>query len=578
MGKPAENKGVIFAGMVLFLAFLLPNHYSPWLSFHQELGVAIAFVPLIISACVLQKKISLLTIGVMFLAVMPWIQEMFGQLYFSGDAWMHSLYILGFALAVHAGCWVVSRPNPQNSDPLERFMGVWLGITLAGIVSVGIAGHQWLLLRKLGVFIADLPPGGRPFANLAQPNHLATLLLLSITGVMFMWEGRKLTALTALVATFVLIFGLVMTGSRFIWLTIMWLVPAYCFLRRRCKFRTTPATFIILIIIYVVLSLAWPSINRGLHLDVDVISSVERLAKSDSRLTLWYSMIDALGRSPWVGYGWGQIGLAQTVTALDHPSTNSFFESSHNLVLDLALWNGIPIALVVVFGAVFWFVHQLRRSSSPLTAVTLMALGSITCHAMVEFPLHYAYFLLPAGFMIGGISGLSSKGLGLLSFGNGLRLRAGMWCVGGVVFSVFVMTVKEYLPYEENWRAMRFKELGIGNMQRVEPPPVYLLTQLRELMSSTQRSPALGMTAEEVELTKNVSERYAYPSSMFRYALVQALNNDPHGAEDTLLRICKMHTKNTCSDAQRQWKAEVERYRFEANLVSFPDLPSGFFR
>ena len=52
------------------------------------------------------------------------------------------------------------------------------------------------------------------------------------------------------------------------------------------------------------------------------------------------SMIDAIGRSPWAGYGWGQIGVAQTATALDYPATHEFFDSSHNLLIDLALWAG----------------------------------------------------------------------------------------------------------------------------------------------------------------------------------------------------------------------------------------------
>ena len=41
--------------------------------------------------------------------------------------------------------------------------------------SVGLALLQWLSIGLGGLWVAAIPPGARPFANLGQPNQLAML-------------------------------------------------------------------------------------------------------------------------------------------------------------------------------------------------------------------------------------------------------------------------------------------------------------------------------------------------------------------------------------------------------------------
>lgn len=568
-----RDRSVVWLGVALCLAFVLPNHYSPWVSFHQEFAAAVAFVPLLAWASFQRHTSPALARGATALAFVPLAQLIFGHLYFSGDAWMSILYLLGFALSVYAGSCAVQQASETVDARLTRLTAVWVGLLLAALVSVALAAHQWLGLARLGLFIVDLPPDGRPFANLAQPNQLATLLLLGIAGLMFVWESGRSRAITTLAAVVLLVFGLAMTGSRSVLLTIVWLVPAYAALRRRCALRTTPSAFAFVLATYLVLSLSWRPLNDVLLLSEDASGALDRMLAPGIRSVYWTSMIDAIGRAPWAGYGWGQIGVAQTATALDYAATQAFFDSSHNLILDVALWSGVPVALVVSLGLALWFGVQVRSCATALSWVTLVAVAIVFTHAMVEYPLRYSYFLLPVGLWMGSLSGVSGPPLRMCSHPRRgapvvLRPLAAM-----ALLLMFVAVVAEYFPYEEDWRGIRFREARIGSQPPTDPPPHLLLTNLHELVVFARLAPQVKMSPQQLESMRKVSERYAYGSIMYRYALAQALNHDHKGAQLTLARICKMHTVSMCISARRDWALMAESVYPQLASVSFP-VPS----
>lgn len=575
MGKPTKDKAVIWAGALSSLAYLLPNHYSPWLSFHQELGVALAFAPLLLwGALQYRSPLPSLALGSAALAIVPMLQWAFGVLYFSGDAWMSALYVLALALAIHTGgALVVSEVSGTTKGLLARLEPIWGGLAIASLISVAIAAHQWLVLERFAIFVVDMPPSGRPFANLAQPNQLATLLLLGIAGLMFLWESEQLRPAAALSAAALLVFGLVMTGSRSVVLTVFGLVLFYTLMRKRCQLRTTPGAFALIVGLYVVLSVYWSALNEALMLAQDANTALNRMSVPGVRTLYWASMVNAISRAPWVGYGWGQIGVAQTATALDYAATHSFFDSAHNLFLDLALWNGLPVTLIFSLGLLLWFAWQARRCTDPQGWVTLSAICMVLSHAMVEYPLNYAYFLLPVGLWIGALSAAQPSPPDRLV---AQWLRWSRYAVPGVaigVLALFVAVVVEYVPYEEDWRRMRFREAHVGDPTIEEPSPAKLLTHLHALMRFTRTPPSADMSPQELERMRQVSERYAYPSSMFRYAQAQALNGAAQGAQQTLRRLCKMQTQDACVDARNRWKEIGAQSQPSMRDVPFPDNP-----
>ena len=104
----------IFASLVLPLAYVLPNHYLPWATFHADLVAAGALIPLMLWALWQRGPIPALASSIALLSFVPLIQVAFGQISFAGDGWMAWLYLMGFSFAVLAGARFVQRVNTSG--------------------------------------------------------------------------------------------------------------------------------------------------------------------------------------------------------------------------------------------------------------------------------------------------------------------------------------------------------------------------------------------------------------------------------------------------------------------------------
>ena len=74
-------------------------------------------------------------------------------------------------------------------------------------------------------------------------------------------------------------------------------------------------------------------------------------------------MLDAISRAPWLGYGWNEMSVAQSLVAPDHPAVREMVDHSHNMLLDLMVWNGVPLGLLMFGVFVWWFWRHLRACS-----------------------------------------------------------------------------------------------------------------------------------------------------------------------------------------------------------------------
>lgn len=559
-------RALFFLSVVLMVAYLLPNHYVPWLSFHQELLAAIAFIPLVTWSLVKSKKAPPLVLGAFFLSLIPLIQLFVGEIYFSGDAWISWLYIFGFALAAWAGT-AISYDDGNDFKLAKEIFLIFFCILFASLASIAIALHQWLGVEALGLFVVDLQAGARPYANLAQANHLATLLLVGIVSVIFLYENNQIRGVVASASALLLILGMVMTQSRTVLLAgaVTWV--AFFAMGRRVKLKMSWGPLAGASAFFLICSLFWPKIN-----DLLLLPSTSSLAGrlgQDLRVTLWASMLDAMGRSPWVGYGWNQVSLAQQATVLDHPATHWFFNSSHNIFLDLALWAGLPVALMVLVGLMWWFVQRIRYAKTPSDWCLLLAVSFIFSHAMVEYPLSYAYFLLPIGLMMGAMERTipASKRDGFY-FSVGVPLRI-MGAVATLV--VLILVVLDYFPIEQQWRDIRFNQVGIGaaSLKKLEQP--YILNQLSEDARLATVPATRAMSADQLEWMRKVSGRFAWAASSFKYAQALALNGEPEAATVILSKLCKIQPPATCRSAIKEWGRLASGEYPELQRVTMPD-------
>ncbi len=557
------NKTVaVSASAVLLIAWLLPNHYFPWTSFSQDYSAFIALLLLLLALTVRRAAPSVaaplmasLTIA---LACVPIGQTLSGLTYLPGDGWLAAIYLTGFALAWICGYSIV---NISNASALAIPLA-WLFL-MAAITATAIAAYQWLGLEDLGIFAADLRAGQRPMGNLGQPNNHATLLCLGLAATLYLFSIKKLGLATTLLLATYLITGIAMAQSRTSWLCAIFLL-AWWGWKGRSVTRIGGIAILAGLCFYAVLVWFWPDITAAFD---SVAHGRQRAAEVGVRGLLWTQLLDAATRSPWLGYGWNQVSVAQIAVAAEYPQT-VLVEHSHNLFIDLLIWNGIPLGLLLILGICTWGFTRLKNTRTPESWFAMLAIGFLFIHGMLEFPLEYAYFLLPLGLLIGLVDADQSARVVL-------RIpRAVLWGVIAAGVAMMAVVWQEYRLIEEDHRLMRFESARIGTLAATRPAPdVVVLSQLREFLRFARTKATPGMSADEVEWMRKVAHRYPYPPALFRYALALGMNGAPEAARLEMKRLRQLHGEELYMEARAGLQSLAETTNPELAAVLVEDVP-----
>ena len=552
-------RAITLLAALLPAVWLLPNHYPPWVSAWQD-GLALVLLSGLVVG--IKGGTELFAPWAAAIAValgVVALQLGTGLLVFAGDALVVALYLLAFGLSVTVG---LACNAPRQADRLRLLPTLSLGVVLAASASVGIALVQWTGAINLGIWGADLPPGGRPFGNVAQPNHLCSIAFLGLCSLALLRErGLVGRAGFALGAVWMLL-GMVMTGSRTGWLQVAALLLMALALARRCDARVGPRHMAALALVYGLGVLAWPAINEAMLLAPG--RTVAEVATGGTRPLHWAAMLTAIAQEPWFGYGWQQVSVAQVRTADLQPYVGEYIEHSHNLFLDLLVWNGVPVGLLLIGILVWWFVTRLARCRDATVFWLMACITGLGAHAMVEYPLTYAYFLIPLGLWVGAVDGLQGQGARWVMPAR--TMQAAGLLFGGLLAWVAV----DYLKAEQAFRLLRLESARIGAAGLTTPPPdLHLLTQLEAFQRFAHTQARAGMSEDELDAMRQVTERFAFPPSMFRYALAQGLNGQPDGAALTLLRLCRIHARASCEEGRQAW-AGLQQQHPVLRGVAFP--------
>ena len=156
-------------------------------------------------------------------------------------------------------------------------------------------------------------------------------------------------------------------------------------------------------------ALAWLGLSAWAEVSRHAFGGETRLAEADlsgSRFGIWANTLGLIRQQPWTGVGFGEFNLAWTLTPFPGRPV-AFFDHTHNLPLQLAVELGLPLAGLVLglLLAALWRAWRLGRSADEPVGVTLRSawvmLLLIALHSQLEYPLWYAYFLLPAAWLFG---------------------------------------------------------------------------------------------------------------------------------------------------------------------------------
>jgi O-antigen ligase len=342
---------------------------------------------------------------------------------------------------------VIGAATLQSGRGELAFRAVCTALLVAGTLSVAVGIVQVFLPGLAdGAWVAPSSAEGRASGNMRQPNHLSSLLLWSIIATLWLGENGRLRRAATAAFTTLFLLGLVLAASR-TGVVGVGLLALWGLLDRRLG----KASRTLLLLSPVVYLVFFSGLSLWAHFSHQVFGGEARLAESEggpnSRLNIWSNTLALIAAHPWLGVGVGEFNFAWSLTPFPGRPT-AFFDHAHDLPLQLAAEMGVPLAALVMglLAWASWRAFAVSREGTTAQAGLLraafMMVLMIALHSMFEYPLWYAYFLLPAAFVFGLALGAdvpaAAKSVG------GARVRAALVVACALMLGGGVGSVVDY--------------------------------------------------------------------------------------------------------------------------------------
>ena len=305
-----------------------------------------------------------------------------------------------------------------------RFFVPFAGVLAAtGVASAVVAVVQIVAYPHIDSVFVAMPVGaGRAAGNIGQANQFADTIVWGLLALVPLAQrlndGRPHARIMLVAIAFMAMFdllGIVLTGSRTGMVALLMLAAWGVFDRSlarhtRIALASCPAIAVLML---------WP-VHAWLSALGAELSSLGRDAGGATayRTDIWRDALVMIREQPWFGAGWGELNFEWTLTPFANREMG-FVDNAHNLPLHLAVEIGLPAALLVS-GLLIWALVSAFRRTGRLAGTTgisaraaLVMVSVLGLHSMLEYPLWYAYLLLPTawawGFATGAGAGDASE-------------------------------------------------------------------------------------------------------------------------------------------------------------------------
>ena len=528
--------------MLLSAAWLFPFHKTPWTTFGSEVLTFLAALALLATLLNQQIKIPKPQLIALPILLIPLLQWDFGQVIYISNALLCTAYITMFWLMIIAGY------NLSLNDGREKvFRTLSVLLVFIGLLSSLIAILQWLQLSSYFSPYINILKGNRPYANFAQPNNLATFLSMGLLACLYFYEKRIAPNLVLVPMSLIFIFTIALTQSRTSWVVCLFILVYLGIKQFKQQKRFSFIQLLSWVAVFIAIISFLPYLNHLIESVsnqqiAETASVVERASSGYLRFDMWSQVLVALSEHPWFGYGWNQTGMAQ-IAAFDLYPSHEWYKSAHNVILDVLVWNGIPIGLIIIayLGCwLFWLNKGVRDTESIIATLMVCA---ILIHAMLEYPIHYAYFLLPMGFLLGIIQAQYSK---LPS-----KIMS-PWILGTLLIVGVILTAMIYRDYnvyrEQSVLAGKTAPLN-RSQQEIMNQDIWVLTQFKERVWWIGFNPATKLSDAELVHMERMVANLASKYDLYKYAQVLAFNGRKAEAEHQLWILKTLHgQENTYQD------------------------------
>ncbi|WP_151730606.1 PglL family O-oligosaccharyltransferase [Acinetobacter junii] len=524
---------LILASLLLSFAWLSPFHTYPWVTFSSELATfaaALTLFTLFLNRNIQIPKLQLYILPVAFIPLLQWSGGLVSDF---SVALLSTAYLFGFWVMVVMG-YNLSLQSSAREQLMKQVC--WLLLIIASVTSL-IAMVQWLGFESSVYGIMQLK-GNRPYANFGQPNNLATFLIVGLMGALFLYEKHKASLWLLIPASLSILFAICLTQSRTsllvcIFICIYWVIKQYKNKPRLnfIKLFGWAATYF-LIAGYLLPIIAQVMTTNVGEAVTHTASLAQRAGSGHERLGMWMQIIHAIGERPWFGYGWNQTSVA-VVESIHFNTVQVWFNSAHNIVLDLLVWNGLPLGFLIIAYFAIWLFWLSKNAKDTISIVAILMVSAILMHAMLEFPQRYAYFLLPMGFLLGLIQAQTPNLNSVILHRNIIR------CVWLVSLIVLLLIWRDYKLFQENSKLV-FKQKPVSE-EILGSSKILILTQFQQRLDWIALKPQTLMSDSDLSVIGEMVENKATPYNLKKYAQLLVYNHKLDEAEQQLFVLQQLY-------------------------------------
>ncbi|MEO6421235.1 MAG: Wzy polymerase domain-containing protein, partial [Candidatus Nitrotoga sp.] len=269
------------------------------------------------------------------------------------------------------------------------------------------------------------------YGNVAQPNHFANYITLGLISLGLLYMRSLLRVQYVALLAMPLLFVLVLSGSRSVWLYLLLMAGMAWLWQRRDKSSLPLWRYTLLLLLgfglmHAVVQIPWLEGASG------SITTMRRLFGEGTggsiRLYLWREGWHIFIQFPLLGAGFGQFAWQhfKLGPVLQRTDIVGMYNNAHSLVIQIAAEMGLAGLLVFLGMLAMWLIQCGRAQRTIYHWWGYALLGVLAIHSMLEYPLWYAYFLGVAALTLGMLDpttySLKSRYRGRLSLGVVLLL------------------------------------------------------------------------------------------------------------------------------------------------------------
>ncbi|MEQ1741545.1 MAG: Wzy polymerase domain-containing protein [Candidatus Nitrotoga sp.] len=394
-----------FVGLMWVVPFLNYYHAYPLTTFYQEWGAAVlglCAMPLLVTKRYwLQPEIPLIVLLPIGLLLLGMMQFVLGRVSYFDQALLLALYLLWAALLMMLGQRLREEFGlPVLATALATFLLVGAELNaLAGILQ----HYRWHTFLDA---VVTVKISLAVYGNVAQPNHFANYITLGLISLGLLHMRSLLRAWHVALLAMPLLFVLVLSGSRSVWLYLLFMAGLAWLWQRRDKsclplWRYTLLLLLGFGLMHGVVQIPWLEGAAG------GITTMRRLFGEGTggsiRLYLWQEGWQIFTQFPLLGAGFGQFAWQhiQLGPVLQNTAIVGLYNNAHSLVTQIAAEMGLVGLLILLGTLAIWLIQCGRAQRTVYHWWGYALLGVLAIHSMLEYPLWYAYFLGVAALTLG---------------------------------------------------------------------------------------------------------------------------------------------------------------------------------